>query len=214
MLEARLKKRHIPIVYRLVSPAHDLFARVLESKARRLGIDLVDIQDGEDFLEVAVGTGLSFLPIAKLNRSGSNTGVDLSAGMLRRAQRRMRNGPPNHTLSIGDAYHLDFPDHSFDCVLNSYMFDLLPETDFDIVLAEFHRVLRPSGRIVMMNMTEGTNRFERLWDRIYSLYPPLLGGCRGVRVSPALKRAGFCEIKRTFVVQNTFPSEVIYARRT
>ena len=48
-------------------------------------------------------------------------------------------------------------ENSFDLLINNYMFDLLPEPDFEPVLAEFGRVLKPGGRLVLANMArEGT----------------------------------------------------------
>ncbi len=213
MLPARLDKRHIPLVYRLVAPTHDLAAKILESKARSLGLELLSIADGEAFLEVAVGTGLSFTRVLRANTTGINVGIDLSPAMLNRAKRKVQKIGAHAELLVGDAYQLPFESESFDALLNSYMFDLLPEDDFPGVLSEFFRVLRPGGRLVMMNLTTAESTPQKLWDTIYSIYPPLLGGCRGVRVSPALKTMGFSEIQRTFIVQNSFPSEVIHARR-
>ena len=63
-----------------------------------------------------------------------------------------RTGTRNWELRIGDAYALDHPAASFDVVVNCFMFDLLPEADFGRVLGEFHRVLRPSGRLVLANL--------------------------------------------------------------
>jgi len=49
------------------------------------------------------------------------------------------SGLQNYRLQVGDAYELDFPDDSFDVLVNNYMFDLLPERDFSRVLGEFGR---------------------------------------------------------------------------
>jgi ubiquinone/menaquinone biosynthesis C-methylase UbiE len=70
--------------------------------------------------------------------------VDLTAAMVRRAeQKAQRTGVRNNHLSIGDAYDLPFADATFDTLINNYMFDLMPERDFEDVLKEFYRVLRP-----------------------------------------------------------------------
>ena len=55
----------------------------------------------------------------------------------------------------GHARALDFGDGEFDVLINNYMFDLLPDDDFDAILAGFRRVLRPGGRIVVAGMTRG-----------------------------------------------------------
>ena len=134
--------------------------------------------------------------------------------MLKRArQRAEQSGVDTYRLALGDAYDLAFPDESFDMVLNSYMFDLLPTEDFVPVLREFLRVLRPGGRLVMVNMTQGARWYNHLWESLYRLHPPLMGGCRGVVVEPFLRQAGFTNTRRAYVSQWTFPSEVVYGER-
>jgi ubiquinone/menaquinone biosynthesis C-methylase UbiE len=110
---------------------------------------------------------------------------------------------------LGDAYALDFPPETFDLVLNSYMFDLLPETDFVAVLAEFNRVLKPGGRLVQINMTQGATWYHRIWQGLYRIHPALLGGCRAVAMAPSFEMAGFERVERTFISQWTFPSEIV-----
>ncbi len=112
-------------------------------------------------------------------------------------------------MRVGDAYQLDYPDDSFDVLVNNYMFDLLPEGDFPVVLAEFHRLLRPGGRLAMVNMTHGERWYNGIWPRIYRINPALLGGCRGVSLLPGVEAAGFVNARREYLSQMTFPSEVV-----
>jgi ubiquinone/menaquinone biosynthesis C-methylase UbiE len=91
------------------------------------------------------------------------------------------------------------------------MFDLTPEKDFKTVLGEFKRVLRPGGRLVMVNMSTCERWHHALWELIYRLNPAWLGGCRGVYILPYLESLGFNQIKREYISQMTFPSEVVYA---
>ncbi|MEZ4701745.1 MAG: methyltransferase domain-containing protein [Rhodothermales bacterium] len=210
MLPARLPKSSIPGLYTWIAPTHDWLAVLVEARARRLGIEKAAIRDGETLIEVAVGTALSFARLVAANPSGTNEGIDLTPAMLRQAERRMkRRRLTNYRLQLGDAYALPFPDASADLLVNSYMFDLLPESDFVPVLREFHRVLRPGGRLVQMNLTLAETWPQRLWDGLYRLHPAILGGCRGITTAPALAQAGFERIERTFVSQLTFPSEVV-----
>jgi len=210
MPDARLDKSKVPDTYRKVAPIYDLWARLTESKARDRCLELAAIQDGEAVLEVAVGTGLAFEKILRANPSGRVEGVDLTDGMLSRAERRAAaTGQTNFRLGIGDAYNLDFAANSFDVLINNYMFDLLPEQDFPAVLAEFGRVLRPRGRLVMVNMARGERWYNGIWTLIYKLSPALLGGCRGVSLLEHLQDAGFQQTEREYLSQSTFPSEII-----
>lgn len=211
-LEAKLDKHRVADVYRRIAPTYDLWAWLTETRARDRCLELAAIRDGEDVLEVAVGTGLAFEKIVASNPSGRNEGIDLTEAMLARAKKKVhRSGPQNYRLQIGDAYDLDFPDDSFDVLVNNYMFDLLPEQDFPTVLAEFRRVLRPGGRLAMVNMTSGERWYNGIWERIYRMNPALLGGCRGVTLLRVLGECGFRQTTRETISQMTFPSEIVCA---
>lgn len=214
VIPAQLGKAEVRSTYERIAPFYDVWAILTESRARRRCIELAAIRNGESVLEVAVGTGLTFAEILSANPSGRNEGVDLTAGMLRRAEARARKlAPGRYHLEVGDAYSLTFADDSFDVLINNFMFDLLPESDFDRVLAEFRRVLRPSGRLILVNMARGHSLQHKLWDAIYRIHPSLMGGCRGVALSSDLAQAGFTDIKRELISQCGFPSEIIRATR-
>jgi len=211
-LEAKLDKDQVRAVYRKIAARYDNWSRLAESKARQRCLELAAIRNGEAVLEVAVGTGILFEQVLKANPKGRNEGIDLTEEMLAHAKARAAKlGAQHFDLKVGDAYSLDYPDNSFDVLLNNYMFDLTPEKDFLHILSEFKRVLRAGGRLVMANMTTGTRWFNAIWGCFYKLNPALVGGCRGIELSPYLQRAGFQEIRREYISQLTFPSEVIYA---
>ena len=131
--------------------------------------------------------------------------------MLERADSRMsRLGYENYRLRVGDAYDLDYPDDEFDVLICNYLFNLLPEKDFDAVIAEFKRTLRPGGRLVIVNMTGGEHWYNHGWDWLYRLNPSFTGGCRGVQLLHNVEAAGFTHTTRAFISQMTFPSEVIF----
>jgi len=210
MLDARIRKDRVSDLYRKIAPTYDLWAWMTESRARDRCLSLASIQDGESVLEVAVGTGLAFERILRANPSGRNEGIDLTEAMLTRAKKRAaKQGIDNYRLRIGDAYALDYPDDDFDLLINNYMFDLLPQQDFLNVLTEFKRVLRPGGRLAMVNMTRGERWNSRIWEWIYRLNPAWLGGCRGVFILPVMEECGFIRAKREYISQMTFPSEVL-----
>jgi ubiquinone/menaquinone biosynthesis C-methylase UbiE len=210
MTDAQIEKGRVADIYRKIAPSYDLWAWLTESKARDRCLELAAIQNGEEVLEVAVGTGLAFERILQANPSGRNEGIDLTEAMLIRAEKKAaKSGSNNYRLRIGDAYDLDFPDDSFDVLINNYMFDLLPQQDFLTVLEEFKRVLRPGGRLAMVNMTKGERWYNGIWERIYRLNPALLGGCRGVSILPQLEACGFGQMRREYMSQLTFPSEVV-----
>lgn len=215
MLDAKIKKERVPGVYGRIAPLYDLWAWLTERDARDRCLELAAIRDGEDVLEVAVGTGLAFVKVLEANPSGHNAGIDLTAGMLARAEKRARRtGLDCYDLCLADAYALPFRSDSFDVLVNNYLFDLLPERDFATVLEEFRRVLRPGGRLAMVNMTHGERWYNGIWSRLYRIHPALLGGCRPVSLLPVVRHCGFRETSREYVSQFSFPSEVIFGLAT
>jgi ubiquinone/menaquinone biosynthesis C-methylase UbiE len=208
--DALVNKKDIPKIYRSIAPIYDLWGTLTETKARKRCLDLAQINNGENILEVAVGTGAAFAEILKKNQSGRNNGIDLTNEMLGRAKKKaQKSGLNNYHLALGDAYNLAYDNDSFDLVFNNYMFDLLPERDFPVVLNEFKRVLRPGGRLLMANMTKSMHWYNSIWEVVYGLSPELLGGCRGVCLLPYIESAGFINTKREFISQMTFPTEII-----
>jgi ubiquinone/menaquinone biosynthesis C-methylase UbiE len=171
---------------------------------------VADIKNGESVLEVAVGTGLVFERILQSNPTGRNEGIDLTEEMLSRARvRAQKSGTSGYVLKVGDAYNLEYPDNSFDVVLNNYMIDLIPEEDFVAILRDLRRVLRKGGGIVLVNMTKGSRWFNACWEWLYKIRPSRVGGCRGIELKPYLEEPGFEKIYRKYVSQMLFPSEVI-----
>jgi ubiquinone/menaquinone biosynthesis C-methylase UbiE len=182
----------------------------MESKARQRALHIAAIQDGEKVLEVALGTGLNFVEILKRNPNGWVDGIDVSMKMVEKAKKRIyKTGQRNYTLYLCDCRHLPFDDGTFDVIMTQFLLDILPVEDFIPILLEFKRVLKHGGRIILVNMTKGENWLNQIYEGIYRLKPPLLAGCRGVLAQPFLEKIGFEELKREFVSQLGFPSEVI-----
>ncbi len=215
ILEARIPKSDVPKVYRGLARHYDVWARRAEAKARTRCLELAAIRDGGAVLEVAVGTGLTFVEIPRRNPHGRNEGIDITEEMLARARERAAAvGVSGYRLEIGDAYHLAYPDESFDVLVNNYMFDLLPVGDFATVLAEFKRVLKRDGRLVLVNMTRSERWTDALWELVYRMRPAWLGGCRAVRLAPFLEATGFDLATREQVSELGFASEVVRAIRS
>lgn len=211
-LKARVKRETIPSLYRVIAPFHDGLALVVERNARKKLLEFADVRDGQDILEVAVGTGLSFKEVVEQNPNGTSTAVDVTDAMLRKTSRRIRSSVSDRVrIQFGDAYDLPFPDNSFDRLINSYMLDMIPRESFATILGEFYRVLRPGGKVALAYMVPGQSYPEKLWDDLYRLHPFILGGCRGVDILPYISQCGFKNVRSERITQLTFPSEVVVA---
>lgn len=211
-MEARVPQSEIPKVYDSLSKTYDVWGKLAESRARNRAIELADIHDGQKILEVAAGTGLAFYEIVKKNPNGTNTGIDISTGMLDKAHKRLQSlSGAHYHLKIGNAFKIEADSQHFDLVVNSYMFDLIAFNEMDKVLTEFKRVLKKEGRLILTNMTTGKSFGSGIYSLIYRMSPKLFGGCRGVRLSDKLQQNGFQVKTREYHQQLLFPSEVILA---
>lgn len=115
-----------------------------------------------DVLEVAVGTGrnLPFYP------AGTRlTGVDWSPAMLELARRRAADLGIDADLRQGDAQALDFPDESFDTAVCALGLCAIP--DDQQAAAEMRRVLRPGGRLLLVDHIVAPNRALRAVQWLY-----------------------------------------------
>ncbi len=191
----------------------------MEWEYHQMALDQARIQPGEKVLEVAVGPGLTFLELAR--RVGKDTslyGMDISTGMLELTGQRLRaNGFTQFELKEGSASQIPFETSAFDVLYNGYMLDLIPEQEMPGILAEFKRVLRPGGRLVLLNMSKPDRTTIIFREKLYRLLPPgfvlyVMGGCRPVLMEDLVRKAGFSSVQRTFVAGKA-PSEIVTAIR-
>ncbi|MEX0992936.1 MAG: cytochrome P450 [Solirubrobacterales bacterium] len=198
--------------YSRLAPVYEVWAKFTESKPRRRVTELADVHDGESILEVAVGTGVQLCELARRNPNGTTAGVDLSKGMLAKTRRTLaRANIANVDLREASGLELPFADDSFDLLVNGYMLDLLTYDDIARAIAEFKRVLKPGGRILLTNMTIGEKPHHRIWDRLYERGIDLTANCRGVLAAPVLEELGFADIERQYMAQGSFPTEIVTA---
>jgi ubiquinone/menaquinone biosynthesis C-methylase UbiE len=200
--------------YSRLAPVYEVWGRAMEAGPRQRLLELANVRDGDAILEVACGTGAQLVALAKSNRSGRTLGLELAERMLAQTRQRLQTaGLAGVGLVGGNALELPFEDQSFDLIVNSYMLDLLAREDIPRALAEFKRVIRPGGRLVLSNMTKGERRSHRIWDSLYSHGVNLTANCRGVLAAPALAELGFTDIRREYMARMLFPTELITARK-
>ena len=109
-----------------------------------------------DVLEVAIGTGRNLPHYPQGIRL---TGVDFSPAMLELARRQADRLGRQVDLRLGDAQALELPDASFDTVVCTCSLCTIP--DERQALAEMRRVLRPGGRLLLLDHVAGTSRRVR-----------------------------------------------------
>ena len=170
-----------------IAPVYDAMNRVmtagLDRSWRRLAVEAV-VQPGDRVLDACCGTG--DLALAAEREGGLVTGLDFSPAMLERARRK------SQTVAWveGDLLALPFPDASFDAA--TVGFGVRNVEDLERGLRELRRVLRPGGRLAILEITRprGVVRpFFSLWfDRVVPLLGRLLPGGKAYTYLPASVR--------------------------
>jgi demethylmenaquinone methyltransferase / 2-methoxy-6-polyprenyl-1,4-benzoquinol methylase len=159
-----------------IAPVYDAMNRImtagLDVRWRRVAAGSV-VRPGDRVLDAACGTG--DLAIAALKEgAGSVTGIDFSERMLARA----RHKEPRIEWVAGDLLALPFADAAFDAA--TVGFGVRNVADLELALRELRRVLRPGGRLAILEITQprGALRpFFSLWfDRLVPLVGKLLPG--------------------------------------
>lgn len=149
---------------------------------RARAVDAADVGPGDAALDVCCGTGDLTLELARrVGPSGRVIGSDFSERMLELARRKPAGGAAAApTFDWADALELPYDDASFDAVTVGFGVRNLAELDRG--LAEMSRVLRPGGRLVILEITQPTrpplSTFFSIWfDRLV----PLIGTVAGDR---------------------------------
>ncbi|CRK55248.1 Phosphatidylethanolamine N-methyltransferase [Alloactinosynnema sp. L-07] len=140
-----------------------------------------------DVLEVAVGTGLN---LAVYPDDVTLTGIDLSEDMLAIARGRAAGLGRPVTLLQGNAHALPFDDAAFDTVVCTFGLCAIP--DIDAAVKEMRRVLRPGGRLVLVDHVRSSSPVARAVQRLLEVVTvPLAGEHFLRRPLHVVREAGF-----------------------
>jgi demethylmenaquinone methyltransferase / 2-methoxy-6-polyprenyl-1,4-benzoquinol methylase len=154
-----------------IAPVYDAMNRImtagLDARWRRLAAEAV-IQTGDRVLDAACGTG--DLAIAD-QKAGADqvTGLDFSAEMLGRARKKA----PQLEWIEGDMLALPFADATFDAA--TVGFGVRNVADLELALRELRRVLRPGGRLAILEITQPRGPLRPFYSLWFDRVVPLLG---------------------------------------
>jgi ubiquinone/menaquinone biosynthesis C-methylase UbiE len=157
------------------------------------GLQMLAPRLGEHLLEIGPGTGRALAWSARaIGPGGLAVGLDLSAGMLERARRRLTRVAPVRPADLcqGDALQLPFPASTFDHVFLSFTLELFDTPEIPGVLAECRRALRPGGRLGVVSLAKENRAAVRIYEWFHERWPAAVD-CRPIHARVALEAAGF-----------------------
>ena len=141
---------------------NDLMSLGLHRVWKRFAVDQSMVRPGERVLDVAGGTGDLAREFARrVGAAGTVVLTDINGAMLGVGRDRLLDKGVIVPVAQCDAERLPFPANTFDCV--TVAFGLRNMTHKDVALAEMRRVLRPGGRLVVLE-------FSRVWKPLAPLY--------------------------------------------
>jgi len=160
------KARRVADVFDSVASRYDLMNDLMSGGMHRLWkaftIQRSGVREGSRVLDVAGGTGDLSLEFAKrVGKRGQVWLTDINNAMLARGRDRLLDKGYMLPVAQCDAEKLPFPDDWFDCV--TVAFGLRNMTHKDAALAEMRRVLRPGGRLLVLE-------FSKIWKPLAPLY--------------------------------------------
>lgn len=165
-------RENIHQMFDQISPTYDLANRVmtfnLDQIWRKKMVNMLPEGDEQLVLDCATGTGDQLICLMENSKKVKQAiGIDLAADMVAIGEKKVKNKPYADALSfqIASALELPFEENTFDCVTIS--FGIRNVTDVKKALREFHRVLKPGGRVLIL---EGTVPKMKWLQKIHLFY--------------------------------------------
>ncbi|MCS6820073.1 MAG: bifunctional demethylmenaquinone methyltransferase/2-methoxy-6-polyprenyl-1,4-benzoquinol methylase UbiE [Chitinophagales bacterium] len=178
-LKDKSKKEQVEQMFDNIAPRYDFLNHLLslgiDKKWRKKAVDYINEIKPATVLDVATGTGDFALEVV---RTGASTiiGYDLSENMLAYGRQKVSRAGLSNVIRFikGDSENMPFPDNNFDAVTVGFgvrNFEYLERG-----LAEIFRVLRPGGRLAILEVSLPRNPLIRMFYNLYFSYVlPLIG---------------------------------------
>nr|WP_227871542.1 bifunctional demethylmenaquinone methyltransferase/2-methoxy-6-polyprenyl-1,4-benzoquinol methylase UbiE [Novimethylophilus kurashikiensis] len=172
------KAKKVGQVFHSVARRYDLMNDVMSAGLHRLWkrftIETSGVRSGDRVLDVAGGSGdLSRLFAKKVGPTGQVLLTDINASMLGVGRDRLIDDGAAVPALQCDAEKLPFPSNYFDCV--SVAFGLRNMTHKDRALAEMHRVLKPGGRLLVLEFSQVWSPLKPAYDAYSFKLLPIMG---------------------------------------
>jgi len=166
-VDEREKARRVRGVFDSVASRYDVMNDLMSLGMHRIWkhytVTVADVRPGHQVLDIAGGTGDLALAFAKrVGPTGRVVHTDINEAMLRTGRDRLLDRGTVLPTLVCDAEHLPFPDQHFDRV--SVAFGLRNMTHKDQALREMCRVLKPGGKLLVLEFSKVAPPLEKIYD--------------------------------------------------
>lgn len=175
------KANRVADVFHSVAAKYDLMNDLMSGGVHRLWkrftIESSAARSGQKILDIAGGTGDLTAKFSKIvGSSGKVILADINSSMLKVGRDKLLNGgiAGNVDFVQADAQHLPFPDNFFDCI--TIAFGLRNVTDKDLALQSMHRILKPGGRLLILEFSKPeSDTLGKIYDEYSFRLLPIMG---------------------------------------
>ncbi|MDO8285441.1 MAG: bifunctional demethylmenaquinone methyltransferase/2-methoxy-6-polyprenyl-1,4-benzoquinol methylase UbiE [Rhodoferax sp.] len=172
------KAGHVRGVFDSVAPKYDLMNDLMSMGLHRAWkaytVMVANLHPGDKALDIAGGTGDLALAFSKqVGSTGQVVHTDINEAMLRTGRNRLLDAGVALPTLVCDAEKLPFGDNYFDVV--SVAFGLRNMTHKDVALAEMNRVLKPGGKLLVLEFSKVAAPLEKIYDWYSFKVLPKLG---------------------------------------
>lgn len=185
------------------APFYDAVIKLLflgkERAFREMTVELAQVEPGDKVLEVGCGTGSLTIVVKEwADSAGDVHGIDASPEMIDVARRKAARAGADVDFQVGLIENIPFPDNQFDVVLSSFMIFHVPSDVRRKGFAEMHRVLKPGGRLLVVDFEPPTKGLPKVSANL--VIGHLLHGHEMMQhnvreLLPMMEAAGFTDIE-------------------
>lgn len=180
-VKAGEKASRVAEVFHSVAGKYDLMNDLMSGGVHRLWklftVEMAAVRPGQSVLDIAGGTGDLAEKFSRLvGPTGNVVLADINSAMLRVGRDKLldRGVANNIFFAQADAQYLPFPDNTFDCI--TIAFGLRNVTDKDLALGSMLRVLKPGGRLLVLEFSKPrSGLLEKAYDTYSFRVLPLMG---------------------------------------
>lgn len=177
-VEETEKARQVRGVFDSVAPKYDVMNDLMSAGLHRVWkaytVQVANLREGDKALDIAGGTGdLALAFSKKVGASGQVVHTDINEAMLSTGRNRLLDAGVILPTMVCDAEKLPFPDGYFNVV--SVAFGLRNMTHKDVALAEMNRVLKPGGKLLVLEFSKVAPPLRKVYDWYSFKVLPRLG---------------------------------------
>jgi len=181
--------------YNKISWIYNFLSSSFEGTYRKLGIEFLNLKPDDSILEIGIGTGQSLSEVVPmLNDHGHYTAIDISEKMIALCKNKLSADIPANKVKLicADALTYPYEESQYDNVFMSFALELFTDAEINILLPKLKAALKPDGKIVLVNMAEGTkdNTMMKLYKWFHKHFPKAVD-CRPIDQISILLKNGF-----------------------